>query len=147
MRTVDDRTGLEVLSENECLLLLGRSSVGRLAVVGSEGVEVFPVNFRRSGRAIVFRTDEGTKMDLLSSDPLVAFEVDDYDVRAHVGWSVIVRGRATDVTAVEAPDDLRTLRVQPWATGPKAHYVRIRPERIEGRRIVHAPDVHHTRPD
>jgi nitroimidazol reductase NimA-like FMN-containing flavoprotein (pyridoxamine 5'-phosphate oxidase superfamily) len=145
MRTIDDRTGLEVLAENECLLLLGRSSVGRLAVIGDDGADLFPVNFRRAGRSIVFRTDEGTKLGLVASGPPVAFEVDEYDTRTHVGWSVVVRGSAHDVTEAEAPEALRKLRVQPWATGPKARYVRIVPERIEGRRIVHIPDVRYSR--
>jgi nitroimidazol reductase NimA-like FMN-containing flavoprotein (pyridoxamine 5'-phosphate oxidase superfamily) len=145
MRTVDNRTGLEVLGENECLLLLGRSVVGRLALAAPDGPEVFPVNFRRDGRTIVFRTDEGTKLDLIEGDARVAFEVDEYDSRTQGGWSVVVCGPARDVTDDDAPEALRGLHVQPWVTGPMARFVRIEPERIEGRRIVHLSDVRYTR--
>ena len=60
--SVDARTQLEVLGRTECISLLGRSSLGRLAVV-CEGLPlVFPVNFTLDGEAIVFRTDAGTKL-------------------------------------------------------------------------------------
>ena len=145
MRTIDDRTGLEILSENECLLLLTRTTIGRLAMVHDGRPEVFPVNFRRDGRSIVFRTDEGTKLDLVAAGHPVAFEVDEFEIPARAGWSVVVTGRASDVTDTEGEDALRQLRVQPWSTGPKSRYVRLVPEHIEGRRLVRLPDAHYGR--
>jgi nitroimidazol reductase NimA-like FMN-containing flavoprotein (pyridoxamine 5'-phosphate oxidase superfamily) len=145
MKTIDDRTGLEVLSKNECLLLVGRTQVGRLALVHKGSPVVFPVNFRRDGATIVFRSDEGTKLEYLRNDHPVAFEVDEYDLRSHTGWSVVITGRAKDVTDEEDPETLRNLHVRPWSSGPKARYVRIQPDDIEGRRIVHVTDAHYRR--
>ena len=63
MRTdIDQRTGLEVLDWDECLALLGRSSLGRIAVVMNGRPLIFPVNFALDGDAIVLRTDPGTKL-------------------------------------------------------------------------------------
>jgi uncharacterized protein len=141
MRMIDDRTGLETLSENECLLLLGRASVGRLAVVRDGRPDVFPVNFRRDGRSVVFRTDMGTKLDEVGPGAHVAFEVDEHDRLSRTGWSVVLAGFARDVTETEDTEALHRLRVDPWPPGPKARYVRLEPERIEGRRIVRATDA------
>lgn len=145
MRSIDDRTGLEILSENECLLLLGRTTIGRLAMVHEGRPEVFPVNFRRDGRSIVFRTDEGTKLDLVEAGHPMAFEVDELEPHARAGWSVVVTGQASDVTDAEAAETLRKLQIRPWSTGPKARYVRLLPERIEGRRVVRLPDAYYGR--
>src|SRR5262249_15027106 len=60
---IDPRTQLEVLDRDECLALLARESLGRLAVVSDDGRPyVFPVNFALDGAAVVFRTDHGTKL-------------------------------------------------------------------------------------
>jgi nitroimidazol reductase NimA-like FMN-containing flavoprotein (pyridoxamine 5'-phosphate oxidase superfamily) len=141
MRTIDDRTGLEELDEKECLLLLGRHTTGRLAVVHEGRPVMFPVSFRRDGSTIVFRSDEGTKLEAIDRDDAVAFEVDDLDDRARSGWSVVVTGRAAEVTDPLELESVRRLRLEPWAPGAKARYVRITPDSIEGRRIVRITDV------
>ncbi len=141
MRTIDERTGLEELDEKECLLLLGRHTIGRLAVLRDRRPVLFPVSYRRDGSTIVFRTDEGPKLDAIERDDAVAFEVDDLDDRTRSGWSVVVTGRAVEVTDPPEVEALRKLRLEPWAPGPKAHYVRITPDSIEGRRILRLPDV------
>jgi nitroimidazol reductase NimA-like FMN-containing flavoprotein (pyridoxamine 5'-phosphate oxidase superfamily) len=141
MRTIDERTGLEVLSENECLLLLGRTTVGRLAVVDEGRPMVFPVNFRRDESTIVFRTDEGMKLDRVLEGGLVAFEVDELDPQTHAGWSVVATGRAHEVTDPEALAEVARLGVRPWPTGPKSRYVRIVPDTIEGRRLLRLDDA------
>src|SRR6266536_3894190 len=52
---------LRELAERECLGLLASRVIGRAAVVVEGEARVFPVNYLLDGRAIVFRTDEGTK--------------------------------------------------------------------------------------
>jgi nitroimidazol reductase NimA-like FMN-containing flavoprotein (pyridoxamine 5'-phosphate oxidase superfamily) len=136
MRTIDDRTGLQELDETTCLLLLGRHTTGRLAVVHDGRPLIFPVTYRRSGRTLVFRSDEGTKLDAVTHGSPVAFEVDELDNRTHQGWSVVVTGTAEEVTEPAELDAVRKLRLEPWAPGVKPHFVRITPETITGRRIV-----------
>jgi hypothetical protein len=51
------------------------------------------------------------------------------------GWSVLVKGRAVELTT---PDDLQhasRLPLELWALGEKTHWIRIVPREITGRRI------------
>ena len=50
-----------VLSENECVALLGSRDLGRVAFRSEDTVEIFPVNYGLDGSTICFRTDPGTK--------------------------------------------------------------------------------------
>jgi len=72
---------------------------------------------------VVFRTDEGMKLDAASCGSRVAFEVDGTDAVAHTGWSVLVRGEAVEVIDPAELARLRKLRLTPWAPGTKTRYV------------------------
>jgi uncharacterized protein len=139
MAHIDERTGLEELDATECLLLLGRHTVGRLAVVQDGRPAVFPVSYRRDGGTIVFRSDDGTKLAAIARSGEVAFEIDQLDPRSRSGWSVAVTGRATEITDPLELAAVERLRIEPWAPGAKARYVRIAPDTIGGRRIVRSP--------
>jgi uncharacterized protein len=77
--TRDRRTGLDVLSYDECLDLLARAPVGRVAVhLGGHPPAIFPINYALHDTCIVFRTD--TSSVLHQSDlHTVAFEIDGID--------------------------------------------------------------------
>jgi nitroimidazol reductase NimA-like FMN-containing flavoprotein (pyridoxamine 5'-phosphate oxidase superfamily) len=123
------------LTRSECFELLAREHLGRVAVVDDRGPVVVPVNFVLDRHVVVFRTDEGTKLDVASRGGRVAFEVDGSDAVAHTGWSVLIRGEAVEVTDPAELARLRKLPLTPWAPGPKARYVRILPAALTGRRI------------
>jgi len=127
------------LTKSECFELLAREQLGRVAVVDDRGPVVFPVNFVLDRHMVVLRTDEGTKLDAAIRGSRVAFEVDGIDTAAHTGWSVLVRGEAVEVTDPAELARLRKLLLDPWAPGAKAHYVRILPAALTGRRISAAP--------
>jgi hypothetical protein len=128
---VDDGPGLQDIDVDECFDLLERCTVGRVAVnVDHLGPLVVPVNFVLDGEVIVFRTDPGTKLRLLSEGP-VSFEIDSIDHLHEVGWSVLVRGVASEAEEWE----IRHLDVRPWAGGEKAHWIRLVPGVVTGRRI------------
>ena len=131
---VDARTGLEELEQDECLRLVRGSTLGRLAVVLAGQPLAFPVNFTLDGRAVILRTDEGTKL-YAARHGLVAFECDDIDRAYHTGWSVLITGRAEEVTNASEIARLRRLPLGPWCPGPKPVWLRIRPATISGRRI------------
>lgn len=134
-----DTRGEEVrwqeLTRSECFELLAREHLGRVAVVDDRGPVVVPVNFVLDRHTVVFRTDEGTKLDAASRGSRVAFEIDGIDAVAHTGWSVLVRGEAVEVINPAELVRLRKLRLTPWAPGAKARYVRILPAALTGRRI------------
>src|SRR5437879_11578415 len=100
----DDSTGagtLAELSRDECLQLLATQPVGRLAIgIPDAAPLVVPVNFVLDGEAIVFRSDQGTKLALLHRSP-VAFQVDFVDWIHRTGWSVLARGTAYEATHFE----------------------------------------------
>ena len=129
------RVGWQELTKSECFALLSGQRLGRVAVVDDQGPAVFPVNFVLDRHMVVFRTDEGTKLDAAARGSQVAFEIDGTDEAARSGWSVLIRGEATEVTDPAELARLRKLRVSPWAPGAKPHYVRILPAKLTGRRI------------
>jgi nitroimidazol reductase NimA-like FMN-containing flavoprotein (pyridoxamine 5'-phosphate oxidase superfamily) len=123
------------LTKSECFALLSGQRLGRVAVIDDQGPAVFPVNFVLDRHMVVFRTDEGTKLDAAARGSRVAFEIDGTDEAARTGWSVLVRGDAIEVTDPAELARLRKLPLSPWAPGPKTHDVRILPAKLTGRRI------------
>jgi len=136
---MNERPGRQVrwqeLTKSECFELLSAERLGRVAVVDDQGPIIFPVNFVLDRHMVVFRTDEGTKLDTATRGGRVAFEVDGADEAAHTGWSVVVRGEATEVTDPAELARLRKRRLVPWAPGSRSRYVRILPAKLTGRRI------------
>ena len=123
------------LTKSECFRLLSREHLGRVAVLDDQGPVVFPVNFVLDRHMVVFRTDEGTKLDIAARRGKIAFEVDRVDATAHTGWSVLIRGEAAEVTDPAELARLHKLPLSPWAPGAKSRYVRILPAKLTGRRI------------
>ncbi|MFC0431973.1 hypothetical protein [Kutzneria buriramensis] len=52
-----------------------------------------------------------------------------------MGWTIIVVGRASFVNEVDDLVVMAGIWLQPWAPGRRDHFVRIRPERVTGRRL------------
>jgi nitroimidazol reductase NimA-like FMN-containing flavoprotein (pyridoxamine 5'-phosphate oxidase superfamily) len=131
---------MEELEENECLRLIGQGGIGRIAYVGRFGPAVLPVNYKLLSGAVVFRTTENGPLDedlrtgIANADYKVAFEIDDIDLAAERGWSVLVQGPAHRVEGAEL-DAARGAGVEPWAPGDRDLFVRIIPSRITGRRV------------
>ena len=130
----DDR--LEVLSEDQCRELLASQELGRVAFPVGEVTEIFPVNYATDGLIVIFRTDPGTKLALVT-DSRVSFEVDQWDAVTKVGWSVVLKGVAQMATAGIDPFSaaLRAGNVQPVAPGAHDHWIAIYPSEITGRRF------------
>ncbi len=130
------RAALEELERDECLVLLRSFTVGRVAIVTASGsVLVVPVNYVLDGEAIVFRSDPGEKLEHLHERP-ASFQIDFIDAYHRTGWSVLVQGVAYRAD----PNDVAHLDMVPWAGGDKAHWVRVVPQVITGRRLT-PPDL------
>lgn len=120
---------LAVLSDPECWGLLRTRPVGRIAWSGLQGLSIIPVNFVVSDDAVVLRTTPYSLLARDSADREVAFEVDDFDVDTHEGWSVLVRGRCRRVhRAAERPEV--------WVTGARVLDLQIDVRSLSGRRII-----------
>jgi len=123
------------LTRSECFELLAQGQLGRVAFIDDLGPIVLPVNFVLDGHVVVFRTDEGAKLDAATRCGRVAFEIDGIDAATHTGWSVVVRGEAVEVTDPAELARLHELPLYPWAPGARTRYVRILPAALTGRRI------------
>ncbi len=135
----DDRTRagtwVELLSPESCWDLMSTVEVGRLGVLVDSAPEVYPVNFVVVEETVVFRTDEGTKHRGLDRSPSVCFEVDVISDVNHTGWSVMIKGRAVEVTDVARLAFAEALDLHPWSVGTGTQWIRIVPREITGRRI------------
>lgn len=125
------------LSREECLDLLAAHRFGRLAVVMNGLPLIRPLNyvFDRRVQSVVFRTAGGSKLHALLHAARASFEIDGIDEATRTGWSVIIQGVVAEMTM---PGDLRHLNelgLEPWAPGPKPHWVRVRAWTVSGRRI------------
>jgi len=129
-------SGLEILTEHQCRELLASRDLGRIAFPLGDETEIFPVNYSTDGAIIVFRTAPGTKL-AQSTLSRASFEVDDWDPTAQVGWSVVLKGVAQEVTAGIDPFStaLRTGKVVALAPGEHDHWIALYPSQITGRRF------------
>jgi uncharacterized protein len=139
----DDLT-IEMLDmpREECLRLLASHTFGRLAVGTSERAPVLrPVNylFDERSQAVVFRTAVGSGFHALLRSAEATFEIDGIEEYARTGWSVIMSGRADEITNPNEISRLDGLALDSWAPGHKAHWMRIHASSVSGRRIVLPP--------
>ncbi len=128
------------LDEDESRKLISGGGIGRIAYNSRFGPAVLPVNYRWYNGAVVFRTtrhstlDEDLQTGIANAEYKVAFEVDDFDVAKREGWSVLLQGAAHHVTEAERAA-AEQAGVEPWPRGERELFVRIRPDRVTGRRI------------
>jgi len=126
---------LEILDDAECLQLLAREPVGRIALTASALPVVLPINFILVGNTIVFATDEGLKLEAARQGTVACLEVDGFEVWRHGGWSVLATGRLREITDPERLAEARQLPLSPWALDRPQHYVELPIELLSGRRI------------
>lgn len=129
--------GTEVLSVDECWELAANVPVGRVAFDAGDHPAVLPVVFTVHGRAITFRTAPGDKLIAAVQHQRVAFEVDQFDIKSHRGWSINVVGVAEFVQDAAMIHELDSFGLPTWsAPDVRDLWVRIEPERVTGRRLV-----------
>jgi nitroimidazol reductase NimA-like FMN-containing flavoprotein (pyridoxamine 5'-phosphate oxidase superfamily) len=136
------------IDRDGCMRMLAAASggVGRIAVSVLPAM-IRPVNyaFDAQTQSVVFRSALGSKLreglrEGLSSGT-AAFEIDGTDPVDRAGWSVIVVGKAEEVTDPAEIEQLEDFELEPWAPGVKTHWVRIRATSASGRRIVRVSDA------
>lgn len=133
----DHTGGLEQLTREECLALLPTVPVGRLGLSIEALPAILPVNFAVADGSIIIRSVPGTKLDAAVAENVVAFEVDGFDPAGAWGWSVLVRGRGSEVTDAAELQHLHTLPHRSWAfdEGTANRFLRIDPTLVSGRRF------------
>lgn len=96
--------------------------------------EIFPVNFLADDRTILIRTAEGRKLEMLTENPLVAFEVD--QVALGLIWSVVVKGIGRRLASEEEIEDARRRPLWSWPIRVTDEFIRIEPIEVSGRRFA-----------
>jgi hypothetical protein len=133
---------IEPLDEDECLRLISPGGIGRIAYQSRFGLAVLPVNYQLRDGAIVFRTAEHSPLDedlrtgIADAEYKVAFEIDEFDLTAKSGWSVLLQGSAHHITPGPERDSAEAIDVDPWPAGDRELFVSITPTRTTGRRIA-----------
>jgi nitroimidazol reductase NimA-like FMN-containing flavoprotein (pyridoxamine 5'-phosphate oxidase superfamily) len=135
VKGLTDRFGLEVLDEEECFRMLATTDVGRIAVVLGGAPLVFPINYAVVDHTVVVRTAAGAKLTAAGRGQ-ITIEADHLDSATRTGWSVMVRGRADEITGQDPASvcALRSVDLHPWA-GDKPVWLRIIPDVVSGRRL------------
>jgi uncharacterized protein len=127
---------LEQLTTSECLELLRTRQLGRVGFQLGDLPVILPVNYRVMANAVLFRTAPGTKLNAALMRAPVAFEVDDVAINGLSGWSVLVVGRAAELSDQASVQEAEALGVSPWAPGSREHFVVISAEEVSGRRFA-----------
>jgi len=130
---------LHELERTECFRLLALGAVGRVAFSDGALPAVEPVVYHLDGEEIVFRTRNGSKLAAATRHAVVGFEVDDFDLQARTGWSVLGIGEAYEVVDPMRLADLAGVNVDPWVRGRDAHTIAIPLQLVNGRRLVADP--------
>ncbi|MEO8898771.1 MAG: pyridoxamine 5'-phosphate oxidase family protein [Candidatus Dormibacter sp.] len=125
------------LDRHECMRLLQyQSFLGRVAFTADGVMQIAPVNYLADGTSLVFCSAAGGKLSALAGGAPAVFEVDESRAIDRSGWSVIVRGRAHEITDARELDYLRRGPLKSWAVSPSQHWIRIDIEEVSG---VHIP--------
>jgi len=132
--------GLDILTVDECEELLSSEVVGRLGFLDAGQPIILPINYAFVAGSILFRTAPGSKLAAATQTERVAFEIDGWDRDARSGWSVLTKGRASEITNEWFVALCEFFGVEPWADQfPRDHWVRISVDEISGRWIFRDP--------
>lgn len=129
---------LEALPRAESLRLLGTVSLGRLVFTHLALPAIRPVNHAVTGDRIIIRAYLGTAISTAVRDrsgTVVAYEADLIDPDTHLGWSVIIVGRATKITDPAEAAQYREL-LQPWVADGRDDIIAIQADIVDGFRLV-----------
>ena len=127
---------LLVLDRPTCLALLATRGVGRLAYSHRALPAVLPLNYLADGDGVLVRLRAGSGALTAIRDAVVAFQVDDIDSAARLGWSVTLVGTARAVTDPVERQQVMGSPLVCWAGDDRDVFVRIAAERVTGRRLL-----------
>jgi nitroimidazol reductase NimA-like FMN-containing flavoprotein (pyridoxamine 5'-phosphate oxidase superfamily) len=124
----------ETLNKHDCFELLSSAWLGRVGISADALPAILPVAYVVDGSSVVFRTSAGSKLDAVGEGQVICFEVDHADRDLRTGWSVLVIGRAQEVTDPNELARIDDLGIERWSSPTADHYVRLPADVISGRR-------------
>jgi hypothetical protein len=129
---------LEALPRAESLRLLSTVSLGRLVFTHLALPAIRPVNHAVAGEQVIIRAYLGTAISAAvgqRSGTVVAYEADLIDPDTHLGWSVIIVGRASRLTDQNEAARYQEL-LQPWVVDGADDLIVIEADMVDGFRLV-----------
>ncbi|MGN0064762.1 MAG: pyridoxamine 5'-phosphate oxidase family protein [Nocardioides sp.] len=124
------------MSPDECVGLLGRDSVGRVAFVTPAGPRLTPVTYVSDASSVTFRTTAYSELATYAPETEVSFEIDHLDRDHRRGWSVVAHGTCERVEdEAQRRRALDPVELQPWAGGVRPVVLRVRWREIAGRKV------------
>ena len=127
---------VKTMTDLECVTQLSNTPVGRIAFLQDGMPSMAPVNYRWHEDTIVFRTQEGQKLVGSQGRP-VCFEIDGWNRARKTGWSVLVKGIASEVTEWAAKEQLEQIGLTPWTNDVwRRRWVQVLPMEVTGREIA-----------
>lgn len=133
-----DGRRLQSINRSDSLRLLGDATMGRVVFTHRALPAIRPVNHVVEGERIVIRVDRESALARAvgaNAHDVVAYEADDIDPIDHLGWSVIVIGRAQVLEDGEAAARYRQA-LQPWVAGTFDDIIVIDAEMVDGFRLL-----------
>ena len=136
---ITDVRRLEALPREESLRLLGSVSLGRVVFTHFALPAIRPVNHIVEGDTIIIRTHLGAAIAsaVNGTGTVVAYEADMIDPDDHLGWSVIIIGRANRLINPAEIARYQQL-LQPWVSGDMDEILVITADMVDGFRLVRA---------
>ncbi|BEP14095.1 pyridoxamine 5'-phosphate oxidase family protein [Acidothermaceae bacterium B102] len=125
------------LSRLECLSLLGRASVGRVAFSHRAMPAIVPVTFAMVRDHLVVAADDRALLAYARDGAVVALQTDQDDHLADAVWSVTCVGRAHRLALDDA--DRRLAGVTPLPGTTERQFLRIDADLLDGRRFLRRP--------
>ncbi|MBX6354957.1 MAG: pyridoxamine 5'-phosphate oxidase family protein [Micromonosporaceae bacterium] len=130
--------GLVEVDRAEAMALLGSVAYGRVVFTLNALPAVRPVNHLVDGEDIIIRTRLSSAVGSRvrpAPGVVVAYQADQIDPDRRLGWSVVVTGYASPVTA---PDQIARYEAAliPWVDMTMDTVLRIRPQIVTGFRLV-----------
>jgi hypothetical protein len=134
---ITDARQLEALPRYESLRLLGTVSLGRVVFTHLALPAIRPVNHIVEGDKIIIRTNIGATITTAvdGTGTVVAYEADMIDPDDHLGWSVVVVGRAN---LMADPDEIARYQkaLRPWVSGEMDEVIVITADMVDGFRLT-----------
>lgn len=125
---------LKELNRQEALCLLGSKAWGRVIFTHRALPAVRPVKHLIDGDNVIILSCGDAPLSSATAGEVVAYEADDLDRNAHLGWSVVVTGFADLVRDPVAVARYRK-SLEPGARKPTDQLIRIRPGLVTGHEL------------
>jgi len=129
------------LGREECLALLAKTPLGRVAVTLGALPVVRAVRFAVIEEGVVFKV--GTTSSLRRSVPnaVVAFHADHFDEASREGWNVLVQGIGQEITQSRKIAALAKLPIPSWQSPAQDRFLMVPCQVVSGE-LISWPAAH-----